>query len=326
MEHSEPQLRKPKTRVFMRALLVPPALAAVLTLAGCDIDDFNGNWQHFSRDFHYSYPCAPGSRISVETFNGSVEVSSWDENSVEIGGTKYGPSQAAADSLRIDIDRSAGSVSIRAVRPVERRNNQGARFTIKVPRTVVLERITASNGAISTVDGVGPSHFRTSNGSVRVEHLRGRLDAETSNDRIDLVDVEGDTQLRTSNGHVDVRGLRGSLDATTSNSSITAEIDRTSSDVRANTNNGSINLELPAGFAAGVRAHTSNSSITVHLPPGANAHVIASTNNDSISSEFEMTVHGEISKTHLEGDIGKGGPLVDLDTSNGGIRILKGAR
>jgi DUF4097 and DUF4098 domain-containing protein YvlB len=326
MEHSEPPLRKPKTRVFMRALLVPPVLAAMLTLAGCDIDDFNGNWQHFSRDFHYSYPCAPGSRISVETFNGSVEVTSWDENSVEIGGTKYGPTQAAADSLRIDIDRSTGSVSIRAVRPVERRNNQGARFVIKVPRATVIERITASNGAIHTTDGVGPSHFRTSNGSVRVERLHGRLDAETSNGPIELVDLEGDAQLRTSNGHVDVRELRGSLDATTSNSAITAEIDRSSSDVRATTNNGSIDLELPADFAAGIRAHTSNSSITVHLPSSTNAHVIASTNNDSISSEFEMKVHGEISKNHLEGDIGKGGPLVDLDTSNGGIRILRGGR
>jgi len=310
----------------MRALLVLPVLAAMMTLAGCDIDDFDGNWQHFNRDFHYSYPCAPGSRISVETFNGSVEISSWDENSIEIDGTKYGPTQAAADNLRVDIDRSTGSVAIRAVRPVERRNNQGARFALKVPRAAVLERITASNGAIHTADGVGPSHFRTSNGSVRVERLHGRLDAETSNGPIDLVDVEGDAQLRTSNGHVDVRGLRGSLDSTTSNSAIRAEIDRTSSDVRATTNNGSIDLELPADFAAGIRAHTSNSSITVHLPPGMNAHVIASTNNDSISSEFEMTVHGEISKTHLEGDIGKGGPLVDLDTSNGGIRILKGAR
>ncbi len=310
----------------MRALLVPPVLAAMLTLAGCDIDDFDGGWQHYSRDFHYSYPCDPGSRISVETFNGSVEVSSWNENSVEINGTKYGPTQAAADSLRIDIDRSAGSVAIRAVRPVERRNNQGARFSIKVPRTVALERITASNGAIHTVDGVGPSHFRTSNGSVRVEGLHGRLDIETSNGPIDLVNVVGDAQLRTSNGNVDVRQLRGSLDATTSNSPITAEIDRSSGDLRAITNNGSISLELPPDFAAGIRAHTSNSSITVHLPPGTNAHVVASTNNDSISSEFEMTVHGETSKTHLEGDIGKGGPLVDLDTSNGGIRILKEAR
>jgi DUF4097 and DUF4098 domain-containing protein YvlB len=326
MEHSDPQLRKPESRIFMRALPVLPVLAAMLTLAGCDIDDFDGGWQHFSRDFHYSYPCAPGSRISVETFNGSVDVSSWDENSVEIDGTKYGPTQAAADSLRIDIDRSAGSVSVRAVRPVERRNNQGARFVIKIPRVAVLERIIASNGAIHTIDGAGPSHFRTSNGSVRVERLHGRLDAETSNGPIDLVDLEGDAQLRTSNGHVDVRGLRGSLDATTSNGGITAKIDRSPSDVRATTNNGSIDLELPADFAAGIRAHTSNSSITVHLPLNTNAHVIASTNNDSISSEFEMTVHGEISKTHLEGDVGKGGPLVDLDTSNGGIRILKGAR
>jgi DUF4097 and DUF4098 domain-containing protein YvlB len=326
MEHSESRLRKPKSRISMRLLLVPPVLAAMLTLAGCDIDDFNGGWQHFSRDFHYSYPCAQGSRISVETFNGSVEISSWDENTIEVNGAKYGPTQAAADSLRIDIDRSADSVSIRAVRPVERRNNQGARFVIKVPRAAVLERITASNGSIHTEDGVGPSHFRTSNGSMRVERLHGRLDAETSNSRIDLVSVEGDAQLRTSNGSVDVRGQRGALDATTSNSSITAEIERSPSDVRLNTNNGSINLELPPDFAAGVRAHTSNSSITVHLPASANAHVIASTNNDSISSEFEMTVHGEISKTHLEGDIGKGGPLVDLGTSNGGIRILKGAR
>jgi DUF4097 and DUF4098 domain-containing protein YvlB len=310
----------------MRALLVPPVLAAMLTLAGCDIDDFNGGWQHYSHDFHYSYPCAPGCRISVETFNGGVEVSSWDENNIEIDGTKYGPTQAAADSLRIDIDRGSGSVAIRAVRPVERRNNQGARFSIKVPRAAVLERITSSNGAITTVDGVGPSHFRTSNGSVRVERLHGRLDAETSNSRIDLLNVEGDAQLHTSNGTVDVRGLRGSLDATTSNGAITGEIDRTTSDVRSSTSNGSINLELPADFAAGIRAHTSNSSITVHLPPGANAHLIASTNNDSISSEFEMTVRHMEGKNHLEGDIGKGGPLVELDTSNGGIRIVKGGR
>jgi DUF4097 and DUF4098 domain-containing protein YvlB len=315
----------------MRALLVTPVLAAMFMLAGCDIDDFNGfningNWQHFNRDFHYSYPCAAGSRVSVETFNGSVEITSWDEATIEIDGTKYGPSQAAADSLRIDIDRGAGSVAIRAVRPVERRNNQGARFSIKVPRTAVVERIASSNGSISTVDGIGPAHFRTSNASVRVERLRGRLDVETSNARIELVDVVGDAQLHTSNGHVDVRGLRGSFDATTSNSSIHAQIDRTTSDVRASSSNGSIDLELPPDFPAGVRAHTSNSSVTVHLPSGANAHVIASTNNSSIDSEFEMMVRGATSRNHLEGDIGKGGPLVDLDTSNGSIRILKGAR
>jgi len=40
MEHSGPHLRKPKARIFMRLLFVPPVLAAMLTLAGCDIGRF----------------------------------------------------------------------------------------------------------------------------------------------------------------------------------------------------------------------------------------------------------------------------------------------
>jgi len=310
----------------MRALAVLPVLAAMSMLAGCEIGDFDGGWQHFNRDFHYSYPCAAGSRISVETFNGSVDITSWDQATIEIDGNKYGPSQAAADSLRIDIDRGSETVSIRAVRPVERRNNLGARFAIKVPRTAVLDRIVTSNGAIDTADCAGPAHFRSSNGAVRVSRLHGRLEAETSNGAINLVNVEGDVQVRTSNGHVEIGGLRGALDATTSNGSIAAQIDRASGDVRAASSNGSIRIELPPDFSAGVRARTSNSSIEVHLPSGANAHVIATTNNSSINSEFEMRVHGETSRNRLEGDIGKGGPLVDLSTSNGSIRILKGAQ
>jgi hypothetical protein len=36
-----------------------------------------------------------------------------------------------------------------------------------------------------------------------------------------------------------------------------------------------------------------------------------------------MRVRGEISKHHIEGSIGNGGPLIDLSTSNGSIRIMK---
>jgi len=36
-----------------------------------------------------------------------------------------------------------------------------------------------------------------------------------------------------------------------------------------------------------------------------------------------MRLRGEISKHNIEGSIGSGGPLIDLSTSNGSIRILK---
>jgi len=82
----------------------------------------------------------------------------------------------------------------------------------------VIERITASNGAIHTTDGVGPVAFPHQQRFGACGAPSRQLDAETSNGPIELVDLEGDAQLRTSNGHVDVRELRGSLDATTSNS------------------------------------------------------------------------------------------------------------
>ena len=45
--------------------------------------------------------------------------------------------------------------------------------------------------------------------------------------------------------------------------------------------------------------------------------------NSNITTDFEMRLRGEISKHHIEGSIGSGGPLIDLSTSNGSIRILK---
>ena len=86
----------------------------------------------------------------METFNGSVDISGWDQDTVDISGTKYGPSQEEADNLRVDVDASPDSVSVHVPRPTDRRNNQGARLTIKIPRNTQLDRITTSNSSIHT--------------------------------------------------------------------------------------------------------------------------------------------------------------------------------
>ena len=73
-----------------------------------------------------------------------------------------------------------------------------------------------------------------------------------------------------------------------------------------------------------VRAGTSNSSITVRMPATTDAQLDAHTSNGSITSDFDVNIHsGEVSKRHLEGSIGKGGPLLDLHTSNGSIKLLR---
>jgi DUF4097 and DUF4098 domain-containing protein YvlB len=307
----------------MRSSYFAPLLALpILFLAGCDIEDW-GDAGRVTRDFHYTYPLHAGARLSLETFNGSVEISGSERDTVDILGAKYGPTAEAADALRVDIDHTADSVTIRAVRPTERRNNQGARFTLIVPKTVTLERVIASNGHIRITGIVGQAHLHTSNGEIRAIDLKGDLGAETTNGAVELDGIEGAVHAHTSNGHIHADRLRGALDATTSNGGIRAAIERAGGEVRAETTNGTVELTLPTGFRSDVRAHSSNSSITLHLPTDVNARVDARTSNGSISSDFEFRVQGEITKHRLAGTIGSGGPLFDLSTSNGSIRVLR---
>jgi DUF4097 and DUF4098 domain-containing protein YvlB len=310
----------------MRLKLTIPAVAAgLLCLTACDVQDWGDlSTGRFTSDFHYSYPLRAGGTLTLETFNGSVEISPWEQNTIDISGTKYGPTQNAADSVKIDIDHTADSVSIRVPRPYDRRNREGAKFVVKVPHGVVLDRITSSNGGIRATAGAGPSRFKTSNGSIHVEGLDGNLDAQTSNGPIEVRDVKGDVVAHTSNGHIRADGVDGTVDASTSNSSVRAEIGRPDRNVRIETSNGPVELWLPNGLSREVRVNTNNSGITLHLPPGLNARVLARTSNSSITTDFDVSLRGQIDKNHMDATIGSGGPLIDLSTSNGSIRLLKG--
>jgi hypothetical protein len=295
--------------------------AALLGQTSCIVGV--GDWQRFNKDFHSSYPLKPGGRLSVETFDGSVDISGWDQDTVDISGTKYGPTQDEADNLRVDIDASPDSVSVRVPRPTMRRNNEGARLVIKMPRNTLLDRITTSNSSIRTQDGAGTARLKTSNGSIRVVDLRGDLEAETSNSSIELQGVDGNARVHTSNGHIRAERLGGSLEANTSNGGVNVDITRADKSVRIDTSNSGVELSLPPNFNSSVHVDTNNGPITLRMAEGANARISARTSNASIKTELEVRAQGELSHNRLEGVIGNGGPLIDLSTSNAGIHLLR---
>src|SRR5947209_3985684 len=148
----------------VRVLLMAGSLLAV---TACDEWGDFGNSQRFKEDFHMSYELKPGGRFALETMNGSVEISSWEKNTVDIVGTKYASEEAALKAIRIDVVNSPESVYVRTMKPSGFRN-VGARYIVRVPKSVELDNVTSSNGPvrIDNVDGNG--RVRTSNGSIRL--------------------------------------------------------------------------------------------------------------------------------------------------------------
>ncbi|MGH9719764.1 MAG: DUF4097 family beta strand repeat-containing protein [Bryobacteraceae bacterium] len=301
--------------------------AALVLLAGCDFEGFSiGSATAYQKDFHYTHTLKKGGRLSLENFNGPVELSGWDQETVEISGALYASSPELRDALKVDIQSAPDSLFIRTVRPpAGTRGNYGARYVLRVPRSVELDRVVSSNGKIRIEDITGTVRLRTSNGHVEVVRVRGTVEATTSNGSVGLRDVEGPVTVRTSNGGVKTEDLKGAVDATTSNGSIHAHIARTDPrrPMKLETSNGGIEVSMESGAASDLRASTSNGGITVRLPPGAGVRVRAQTSNSSISTDFDVRREGTNNKHRLEGTIGDGGAMIELASSNGGIRLLK---
>lgn len=310
---------------FLRVLCVA---ASALALVGCEEWGMNfGDSQRYREDFHFSYDLKPGGRVSLENMNGSVEIFSWEKNTVDIVGTKYGAEESAMKAIKIDVSNSPDLIAIRTIPPSGHlRGGLGAKYVLRVPKSVELDRIVSSNGSVRIENTEGNARIRTSNGAVRITQLKGRLEIETSNGGIELNNQSGGATLRTSNGSIKAENVRGNFEANTSNAKITARIMDPEPNrlVKLESSNGAVDLTMDNLKNNDIRCRTSNASINLHLPSNLSAQMRASTSNSHIESDFDLTLKGgRISKTNLDGTIGSGGPLVDLSTSNGSIRIQK---
>lgn len=278
--------------------------ACLLPLGGCVVSDF-GNMERNRADFNYTFDLTPNGRVSLESLNGSIEVEGWDQNKVEITGSKYASTKEMLDLLRIETHNAPDRVEVRAIRPSASHGNVGAKFMVKVPKTATVDRLVSSNGHIAVTDVAAAPRVKTSNAA------------------IDITSVRGPVILHTSNGHIHVEHAEAEVEAETSNGGIKIISDGNAS-IKASTSNSSVELDLSKAPKHDIRAHSSNGSITLHLPETSTGRIKADTSNNPVHCDFEITTSGTQSKSHLNGTIGSGGPNIELSTSNGSIRIVKG--
>lgn len=310
--------------MLFRALL---SAIAILATTGCHVDF--GDGERFHEDFHSTHKIQPGGHLTIDNHNGSIEISTWEKDEIEINGTKHASSKDLLEDLKVDIDASPDKVAIHVSQPEFRHGNSGVRFNLRVPKKLELDRIRSSNGHIRVIGTEGPANLETTNGKIGAEKLNGKLMAQSTNGGIAIEGHTGSVRAHTTNGSIH-GDTKGELDAETTNGSIDMKVDNaavSSAPVRLETSNGKIHVVLTA--AADLRARTNNSSITVELPSSANANLRARTSNSRVHSDFgpdpkwDDDDDRDNRRRSMDMKIGTGGPVIDLTTSNGDIRILK---
>ncbi len=136
------------------------------------------------------------------------------------------------------------------------------------------------------------------------------------------IDCIGTFRAQSTNGSIKGDLTAGSVSASTTNGPVNFRIEKPQDgqNIRATSTNGSMTLAMAEFHDNAIHADTTNGSITLRMPDKTNAEIDAHTNS-SVKCDLPVTVTGEVSKHHLAGKIGQGGPLISAETSNGSIHL-----
>jgi DUF4097 and DUF4098 domain-containing protein YvlB len=220
------------------------------------------------RVVHQTFSLNENGTVDLSNVNGDITIRGWDKNAVDMTATKKGRAEDL-DLVEIEIDATPARLTIETKYPRRHRSTDvSVRYELMVPRKAELDTISNVNGGVE-VSG-----------------------------------VEGEIHLSTVNGSAELEGSKSSVRAISVNGSVTARL-----------------LEFPAN--GNVKLETVNGSLELQIPANANANVEASSLNGSIHTDFPITVQGRFLSRKLQGKIGDGGTSIDLSTVNGAIDIMK---
>jgi hypothetical protein len=296
-------------RLFVRTAVAVPL---VLILAACEV---NLNTEGLTAREKRTFSVTGQPDVTLETFDGSIEVHSWDRNEVEVEIEKRGMEQALLDQMTIEADQQGDRIVLRVKGPAsaeERRLTVGVHISPSARLLVALPRKSLLNA-------------RTGDGSIRVENIEGRVALNTGDGSVAADRIIGDIEARSGDGSIRIEKAQGRLDVETDDGSIT--IDARPSVVRARTGDGAIrlNLEPDTTMAEPWDVSTGDGSVTLTLPTSFNAEIDAETRDGSVRSTYPGLSQADDGegrpqrRRELRARLGEGGPILKVRTGDGSI-------
>jgi DUF4097 and DUF4098 domain-containing protein YvlB len=301
--------------------LATVALVSSTLFAGCEV---NLNTEGLSAREVKTFTVGGSPELVLDTFDGAIEVHSWDRSEIEVEVEKRAMEQTLLDEIKIDAQQSGDKVTVKVTGPS--RHDRGgvtigvhvsptARLRVAVPRTLTL-------------------NAHSGDGSIRAEAVDGRIVLTTTDGSVVGSRLGGDIQIRTGDGSIRLDQITGKVDLETTDGSIGLEAKPTV--LKARTGDGSIRvrLEPDSAMAENWELATSDGTITLALPMDFNAELDAETSDGTVRVERSILPDDRAGEGEgdnrddrrerrrtLRATLGDGGKTFRIRSGDGSIRI-----
>ena len=240
----------------------------------------------YADEWKHEYKVGAKPELRVNTNDAQIEVRRGGPTiqvRVETDGYKIGPGEVHI------YDRQDGDVvtlDVRAPRgPFISFRNRWIHVEVTAPENAKLD-LHSDDGSLLVSGITAPADLSSGDGRIDVSAFTGPLRAKTSDGSIRVSGRFDDLSLASGDGHISCEIQAGS---------------KMSGQWRIRTDDGSVELRIPNGFAANLEARTGDGHIRINMP----------ITMKSSSSEGH----------HIEGALNGGGNLLDIQTGDGSINI-----
>lgn len=305
-----------------RPLAVAGALMFASTfLAGCEV---NLNTEGLSARETKTFKVAGVPQVELATFDGAIEIHSWDRAEVEVEIEKRAMEQSLIDQIKVEATQQGDKIVLKVIGP-SRPEFGGLTIGVNISPTARLRVVVprASNLVAHSGDGSiraealdGTIVLNTVDGSVTATRLSGDIRVRSGDGSIRLDQVTGTLDLETDDGSIGLEGKPSVLHLKTGDGSIRAQIDGDAvmtGNWDITTGDGSVTLTLPSAFQAELDAETSDGAVR-------SSHPLLEDGRDERRSGEGSDERRERRRV-LRAKMGDGGKTLRVRTSDGTIRI-----
>ncbi len=296
-------------------------LLASAFLAGCEV---NLNTEGLSARETKTFKVAGVPEIDLDTFDGAIEIHSWDRAEVEVEVEKRAMEQSLIDQIKVEATQQGDKIVLKVTGP-SRTEFGGITLGVHISPTARL-RVAVPRASNIVA--------RSGDGSIRAEALDGKIVLNTADGSVTATRLSGDIQVRSGDGSIRLDKVSGKLDLETDDGSIGFE--GNPSVLRLKTGDGSVRAQIDADtvMTDNWDLTTGDGSITLTLPTAFNAELDAETSDGSVrashpllDSDTDERRGGEDGDERRERrrvmrtKMGDGGKVLRVRTGDGTIRI-----
>jgi DUF4097 and DUF4098 domain-containing protein YvlB len=266
-------------------------------------------------------------RVDVSGVQGSVTVTG---RRSPVGITNVqGDVQASTDHENVNCRNIGGHLNVS--------NPYG---TVNIDTVAGKISVEGKGSRVTIAHAEQDTYVLNSHRPIRIEHVSGNLEIDTSYSNVSLSDLNGSTELTAVHTEIKAKDVHGGLKIEGRGSKINLEriqgevgiatslrdvsVRAFTGPVSIQNEHGDIVLESRSSPSADIKAINKYGAISLWVPQSADFELSAQAVSGEIISDFgspPLTSDGNVAS--LEAKVGKGGPKVELQTSQSRISVRR---